>query len=341
MDQENILYRILSGYYYVSIDDTRYKIIMPNLNIKQEAHHFYLDYMDKLKYDTDHWLSASQIDILLKYYNLWNLEKESQLKDVQNKLENSKVDLYLNFIDIKLKTKNKSLIKSFNKLIDKLLFEKTYFDNLTLESYCNSLKNQHIIMNSIYDSNNKKIFNINDFNNIDSLFLDKILHEIYTHTLSIDNLKSFAKSDLWRSYWDSQKENIFDKHVSELTDDQRMLINISKSLDSIREHMEAPSQEIINDNDALDGWMIHQFRKREDEKKKSAMENRANTAIKSREHSNVFFMTDDPEEKKQIYAMNDAQSRHGIKKMFSTVQKQGSINTKDFTIFRQQQQDKE
>lgn len=341
MDKENILYRIISGYYYIFIDNIRYKVIMPTLSLRQEAHYLYLEYIDKYKYDMDNWLSSNQIDILLKHYNLWNLEKESKFKEIQTQLDNNKVDLYLNFIDIKLRDRYKSIIRGLVKLLNGMIVEKTYFDNLTLESYCNSVKNQYLVMNCIYDSNNKKVFDINDFDSLDSVFLDKILYEIYNNTLNIDDLKTFAKSELWRSYWDAQKEHIFDKHISELTDDQRALINISRSLDGVREHLEAPSQDIINDNDALDGWMLHQFRKREEEQKKTEMENRASTAIKSKDHNNVFFMTRDEAEKKNIYGMNDPVSRHEIKKMFTTVEKQGSMDVKDFTIFKQQQMNKD
>lgn len=337
MDQENILYRILSGYYFIDLDNQKLKAIMPTLQLKQEAHFLYLKYLDQYKYEDHYWLSSSQINFLLNHYNLWNSAKEAQYKELQNKLEDTKIDLYLNYIDIKLRKKNHDLIQSLNKLLHKFYIEKNYFDNLTLESYCNSLKNQYLIMNCIYDINNNKLFNIEDFNSIDSSLLDDILYQIYHNTLSIDDLKSFAKSDIWRSYWDSKKENVFDKHVLELTDDQRTLINISKTFDAIKEHLDSPPEDIFNDNDALEGWMLHQFREKEKEKKKTALENRASTTTKSKSHSNVFIMSENEEDAQNIYSLNDATTRHQIRNMIKTVKEKKSMDIRDIDIFKLQQ----
>ena len=65
IDTEGILYRIISGYYYITHNNEEYKIISASLDIKQKAHNLYNSVLKRNRFDTNHWLRRNQADILL------------------------------------------------------------------------------------------------------------------------------------------------------------------------------------------------------------------------------------------------------------------------------------
>lgn len=333
MDIEQLFYRIISGYYTISIDNTFYKVVMPDVALKQKAHSVYLSILDQYKYDVESWISESATSNLLRIYSIWDDQKEQDYKLLSNTIEALKIELYLKFSDINSRISTKKKIKELESTLSNSYAKKHYFDHLTLNFYATSLKNQYIIMNCIFDSDDKRVFSDN-MDEIDTIFLEKILYEIHNETTDYNILKDLARSDMWKQYWDCLKENVFNKPSYQLTDDQRALINISKMYDSIREHHECPSEDVINDNYALDGWILYQRDKVAKEKKKDELDNRV--GIKNKRADEVFIMTGSKEETKNIYSLNDDISRFNIKQMKSIAKEKGSVQWKDLPHVKQQ-----
>lgn len=338
MDLEDILYRIVSGYYYVSVDNSTYKIYSPKLKLKQKAHSLYLSVMDDNKYDTSSWISKSVIDNLLKIYDIWDPNKESNLNHLVKSLENAKIELYLNFSKIKQKESIKKLIASINKQINENLNKKHYFDCLTLEYYSSSLKNQYLLMNTIYSENDIKIFG-DSLDDIDTIFLEKIIYEIYHNSISMEDIKKLANSEIWRSYWDSCKEGIFEGKATDWTEEQRSLVNITKMMDTIREHHERPSEEVFSDFDALDGWILHQKQTAEKEKKKEQISNMVGGNKKER-MDEVFVVTNSKEEARDIFSLNDSITRQNIKTMSEIANEKGSVKWTELPHVKREIQNK-
>lgn len=327
MDLENLLYRIINGYYLLSINDSIYKIICPNITIKQQAHNIYLDSIEEYKYDTTCWISDNQISHLLNIYNIWNQDLETKLQSITKDLEKTKIELYKNFSNSQLKNNIKQAIYNINYHINDLYNKKHYFDYLTLEYYAQNIKNQYLITNMVYDTNGNKIFKEDNFENTDYLFLEKILYEIHKNTLDTSTIKQIVRSDIWKSYWNISKEKIFPGTVKDWTDEQRSLVNFSKVLDSIREHMEAPSDDIIEDDDALDGWILFQNHKIESERKKQQISDKF--GLDKKKAGEVFLLTKDNNEKEEIYGLNDPQTNRDIKEMIDITKKEGKVSWTD------------
>lgn len=318
-DLENILYRIISGFYTINIEDKNYKIISPNIDIKNQAHRVYLSVLDDYKYEVNSWISEKAIDNLLKTYNIWDENKEKLLKETIKDLDKVKIQLYLNFNNNSIKQEIKNKIVSININVNNLYNQKHHFDYLTLDYYAQSIKSQFIIANTVLDDNDKKIFNFIDFENIDTNFLEKIILSIQQNSISINTIKQIARTEIWRSFWGISKENIFEGKVKDWTDEQRSLVNFSKILDSVREHMEAPSEDIIADDDALDGWILHQHEKSEREKKKKEISDRYN--LDKHNGNEIFLLTNDKEETKTILNLNDVEAKNNIKEMIQFANK--------------------
>ena len=137
--------------------------------------------------------------------------------------------------------------------------------------------------------------------------------------MAIDDIKKISRSELWKSYWGSSKNNIFSGHVKDWTDEQRSLVNFTKTLDSIREHMEAPTEEIIEDNDALDGWILHQHEKIAKEKKQKHVSEKY--GLDKKNNNEVFLMSSNIDDAKEILSLNGAEGLKNINEVITIANK--------------------
>lgn len=324
LDVENSIYRIISGFYYIDIDGIRYKVVVPTKDILYQAHRLYLSVIDELKFDS-YWFPKNTIDTMLLINNLWNKSREDELVSLNKVLDGAKIQLYLKYSMPKLRTENKKIISQTKNKIYKLYEQKNYFSCLSLEDYASSVKNQFIIIHTVY-KDEKLVFN-DDWTTIDSIFLDKVLYEIHSNSIGVDDIKKIAAHPLWRSYWDASKDNIFGKHVSELTEEQRLLMTFSRNYDNIREHPEAPPQEIMEDMDALDGWILYQHDKTEKEKKKKDIETRFGLDKKDKGGiQEIFIPVSSKEEAAEIHSLNDPIAEMDRKQMMEFVKPGESVD---------------
>ena len=72
--------------------------------------------------------------------------------------------------------------------------------------------------------------------------------------------------------------------------------------DSVYESPEAPAEEIVKDDDLLDGWLIDQRRKSERDKKKQKAEG---ILGKNSDADDVFVMAHNREDALEVESMND------------------------------------
>jgi|TARA_B100001094_G_C18192244_1_gene808072 hypothetical protein len=323
MDIEGTLYRIINGSYYTFVKSKRYKVVLPNLQIKQQAHALSLDIIQNNRFDTTHWLTKHQAEKILRTNDIWNNEQEEQLKILNNRLEDMKIELYLKYIDPAMKKKIKASLETGKSAIAELLGKKHSMDHLTLDSHAESAKNSYILTHTIYDDKDNLVFNDE---HVDSGELEDFMTAVQKHDVSHDDLRTLARSEIWKSYWDAAKGNIFAPPAYLWTDEQRLLINISKMYDSVREHPECPEDAVINDDDALDGWVLFWKRKAEKERKKNKL--MEDVGGKYKNAGEVFVIANSTEEAKEIYGLNDAKGMAEIRHM----QKLAADNTSESGI---------
>jgi hypothetical protein len=310
-DLELLLYRILSGYLIFYYNNSKYILKPANINIKYESQLLYHNIINDEKYN--YWLREENLENLLIYLNLWTKDTLMIVKDLEKKIENSKVDYYTSFKFSDKKSKIKKSLEAYNRQLVSILSKKEELYSNTLEGYASSLKNEFIISNSLY-KDNSLVFTSSDNNYI---LFNNIINELNKYSISISQFKNLARSNIWRSYWNVKKTEIF---KNELTDDQRTLIGVSQMYDRVYEHPECPSDDIIEDDDALDGWMIHQKRKIEKDKKQQAVDN-LNPKLKNAQE--VFLFTNNQQEAQEIIGLNSPESLSRLKSKINYVNKVG------------------
>ena len=329
---EKLLYRILLGYYYIYIDNIQYKVINPSIETRYEAENLYDKIIEENKFDK-RLLTTKEIEMQLITNGVWNPELDKKVKTLQEDIDNAKVDIYLNFMN---STKKKFLLislKTYQKLLSELTTKKSCLDHLSIEEHANTIKNEFILMNSIYDENNNLVFNAQD-TSINYTKLQNFIREIVNNMISIQDMRNLVKSDIWKSY-----ASISNLHMDiiNINDDYKHLMNFHNMYNNVRQHPECPSEDIINDDVALDGWFIHQNRKAEKEKKKNALMDKIGGNIKDGAQ-HIFVMTQNEDEIKAIHDLNGPEEQQFIKEVSDYSKKNPGTRWEDIPAVRRKAQ---
>lgn len=315
--KENVSYyihRIALGKLYFQYKKKELLLISASLDTKYKSDLLYNKIIQENLYNDD-FLSENEISFLLKRNNMWDEESEKLQKRIEKNLENMKVDLYKNR-NISNRIKNiKKDIDTYKNSINDILIKKHYLDSYTLDYYASSKKTEYIIKRCLYDNSTKKRFFSKSSNNIDYLLFQNILAEINKQSISIETYKAVARSEQWKTLWNCNKKNIFGKNSISLTDEQKTLINISIMYDRVYEHPECPEDFVIEDDDMLEGWMIFQKRKNEEQKKENAQNSVSNIHGNAKE----VFIVADRDEVEDIMSMNSLESQRIIKQRSNVI----------------------
>ena len=105
-----------------------------------------------------------------------------------------------------------------------------------------------------------------------------LLRSYYSETIADESdIRRVARTGIWRCKWMGSKKNggvktLFNREMYDLTTDQFRLMYWSQVYDSAFESMEAPSDDVIEDDKLFDRWLDEQHQKRKQERKKSAFD---------------------------------------------------------------------
>ena len=317
MDNRSIsiyLSRILAGFYLFLYNNNKYKLVYPDINVKYDAELYALQEYEDNKFND--WITEDSIVDSLVSMGVWTYNADANLKNLEKQIEDLKVDLYNNFL-------NPSKIKSLKRTLanTKKAYNNQYnirhsLDQYTVEGYSQYIKNNYIIIHSLYDHYDNRIFS--SYNDADYRLLNELSLTINDNIIDISIFRIIARSDLWKNYWNANKDHLFNRSTIDWTDEQRTLVILTKMYDSAYEHPECPPDNVFDDDDIFDGWMIHQ--RRENEKNRS--KNRTEKMLEGKKLNKageVFIMANSQEEAQNIYTLNDNNSKHIIKEREQTI----------------------
>lgn len=250
----------------------------------------------------------------------WSKEEEEELESIGKKIETMKLDYFKNFYSDLKPMIAKAIKSAVTKNIE--LFNKKFkYNHLT----CEYIKSQHkllyLLQRSIKDQDGNKV----DIGNFSPFALISKYNE---EMLSDEEIRRIAKSDL-RSIWIAHKGTHTLFHNENLTSMQLNTITWCKIYDNVYESMDCPSDQIISDDYALDGWFLHQAQKRQEDKKKSELENKAGGAAE------VFLPARTKEEMKAIYDLNSMEAKRKLALLDKDLEK-GSVDAQNLSSVKQE-----
>lgn len=320
---ENIslyLSRILSGYYIISFENISYKIIYPDINTKYEAELYVQAEYEKNKFND--WIRDEDLLSWMVDMGIWNWDGDNQLKKVEENIDNLKVDLYKSLLrPAEQKRIRKQLITQKSLLSSRTQLRHS-FDHITLNGYIENLKNQYLLVKSIYTLDNNLVFS--NFEDSDSTQIQSISSKINEYNIDMSTFRKIARSDVWRNYWSANKNNVFNKSSVEMTDEQKTLVVLTRMYDGAHEHPECPPDNVFDDDDMFDGWLIYQRKEME----KSRNKNRNEKLLDGKKIGNaqeVFLMANTQEEAQAIYDLNDDTHRRIIEERDRYIAKNNTV----------------
>ena len=103
----------------------------------------------------------------------------------------------------------------------------------------------------------------------------------------------------------------------------------SKMYDSVQESMDCPSDDVVGDDDMLDGWFILQKKKRDQEKVQSEIDQSTHNS-KIANSDEIFVMADSQKDANKINDSNTHHVQHIKKQRMAVIKQKGTATDLDF-----------
>lgn len=302
-ERDFFIYQMLSGQMRLKTPDGIVIVKDPSDEIRYMAAEIYREALNNDLYE------EKEILAILYHYGIWDDEKEEEYLDSPKKTDNLKVGIYKNPQDKKLR---RSLRQEEEKIIE-LINIRHSWDLYTKQGYATFIKNQYILENTAF-------LNGRPYDKIHLLssFLSK-------NTPTDKQIRELARTEPWVTLFEMGKRS--DNDVG------KRLYVYTKMYQNIREHTECPSEDIINDDDALDGWMILQKRKKEKERNLNEIDKKLG---KNANKSQVFLPASNNTEGKAVFRdikevnkindLNDESAKSKKKNLLKKMDRLGEVH---------------
>lgn len=266
----------------------------------------------------------------------WDEKKEEALLGLPKDIEKLKVGVFkLNLQSRECEVARSGLNAARDRLAE-LHRQRHAYDHLSQEGAAGQARARYLLGASLYWPDGGPVFTGETFWDCRSELLDSALHAFIEARLEEAEFRELARTDPWRGVWACKRSGgqLFETPVVDLTEEQRTLIAWSLLYDSVYEHPDCPQEEVLNDDDALDGFLIDQRLQRE-----SARAQRAGESLlsndKIRKAQEVFLVADTGKDARKISAFNDPVAEATRKQRLAAVRRFGVVHEADMPDTKQ------
>lgn len=286
-----------------------------------------------------------QILGILAKEGMWSYENDESIDSLRQQIDDHKVNAYESRFRLQDFQFHKLMIKKKKQELTQLLIDKHSFDYASAEGLGSLYRLNYLILAGL---RNRK-FELLDttLEDMDGIELNVLKESFLGARLDETTIREIARTEPWRSYWAvADKNNVFGRPLMEWTEEQQSLVIWSKLYDSLRESMEPPSDEVVNDDDAFDGWLITQNRKNKQEIAKKSGDMAISKNKKIRDAQEVFIMVgndknpltgdniqlaQDLDDARRLDAvLNDDKARAIKRERFATIGAVGELKVQQF-----------
>lgn len=314
-------------------------IFHPTANIRYESNILYGNELD-FAMNTGMMPSSDLVSSAIKM-GMWSHKKDEYIEELYESIYDAKRSL-LDFIFNKIKLEqHRKLLRDIENNLLSLLAEKSRITKDSAENYA-LMKQQRFLLSKITKHNDVFVWKtINDFNEDTNINTINFLVNQYFHEFNFGNkaIRYLARTDPWRSMWKAAKsgQSLFNKPICNWSENQIDIVRWSDIYDNIYGAYERPSDEIINDDDLLDSWIIRNNDKNTSNIKSNALDKMSSKSNGGRKE--VFVMTDKTGSK-DIYSANDMITRAGIQAKQKVISEKGVLKDIDAPDSKREIRDK-
>lgn len=325
-ERESFIYIIRSGKIHIS--DNIY-VVPPSIDDIVESYNIYNQIYNQCLIDGI--MTEEDMTIWMKENLIWTKYNETLVEKLKKEIEDLKVDI---FQARKSKAKCNHIRQNIRQkeelLHEQMILKNSEYSN-TCEGISSSARINWLISQTTYASKTKY--------NFKNITLEQVIYNWQQSILPESKYRELARTEPWRSLWSISKniklKLFLNKKNQDLTINQKNLILWSQIYDNTYESMDCPDNEVFDDDDMFDGWMISQSRKNEKNKLSQYVEDvTQNSKIKNSKE--IFIMANDSEHANNIYALNDETTRSKINNKFKTISEHGSILEQDLPDVKQE-----
>lgn len=327
--------RIVSGQFRYYIDNKEFVIRNVSLENQYLAEELFRSILDGgIK---DGLMSEDDVLNFLIDQGIWTVEQQESFSKIEKDIEEFKVQIFKS----KFRSDERKLLKfnlaHFRNLHSELYSVRHSYDHLSAMGLAQTARYKYLTACSIYYKNGKPLWSKPSSNyraNKYNYIIDETLSSLSKNRISESTFRELARTDPWRSIWGCRESaglGLFGKAASELTEEQRVLSLWSLTYDNIFNSPEKPDAKTVEDDDALDGWIILQQRKSKvEEKERFKIDNE-----KIANSDEVFIIADNIEDAREIEELNSDMGKMLKRQKMNMVQTRGTVNEADFPEVQQ------
>ena len=320
-EREYFISRVRSGFYIVKYNESRLKILTPTIEDDFEINQAFMD-----SYESSVERGLKTEDEMLEWMierGLWEDKDEERIKGLEKDIEKLKLEIFQASNDDKLKNHIRRYIRAGEKQLSEMHNKKSKYFLNTCEGVANISKIHKMLKLCTYNGS--------DLCDFDLFPIDLISNYYFSMVLNERKIRELARTDPWRGIWsmnDSNSYNLFLNRERQLSIDQRNLLVWSRMYDNVQESLDCPSDDIIEDDDMLDGWFIHQRKKREQEKAEAEIEGTMNEKVAN--SSEIYVVAKSEKDHERINSMNNPHAQMVKKQRMATIKAKGKASQLDF-----------
>jgi len=302
-------------------------IYEPTSEVLYDAQQIYVDTYEDAVYEGV--MTEDECLWFLIDNNIWSDNKEHELKtSLPELLDDLRLDLYNNYNNEMESLLIRKQIQDCRDKIFKMFGIRNSYYHLSAPGIATLMKNYYIIENStfnkdgsLYDWSSITPFNVLAFKN--------------SNVLSDEDIRTISKYEQWKAIWQSSKRNakIFKRQSMDTTDDQKRLMFWSMFYDNIHEHPECPIDEIIDDDDVIDGWVVKQRREKEKDKFGRGIEQKLSDKLKK--SNELFIVCKNDSEAARVENLNSIENKVIKESRKKQLLKRGEMNEYEFSDVQQ------
>jgi len=309
VQRQKIVARIVSGVVLLRYKDKRYLIKEPDSICKYLAEDIY-EKTFREAVSKNILTEKESIDHLISLGG-WSEKEEEEYESIPKSISDIKLQLYTAHKGFKKTDPIRKQLEKVKLRFYQLGDKRNILRPNSAEGIAEAAKFRYLICANVTDLKGSKLWDADDYGLQNEELVNSLVSIYLSSQPGETAIREVSRNEPWRGIWSTGKSEsgVFGKPSSELTSLQRAVISWSKIYDSIHESPESPSDEIINDDDMLDGYLTFQHNKRE-KMKQNKETSEAGSGVKGDE---VYLMADTPKDAARIYSMNDSNSKAIIK----------------------------
>ena len=301
--KELLLARIRCGYHIYKGKDITLYIHHPTKEQNYEAQLVFAEAYEEA-YAEENMVEEELLE-MLEDQGFWNETIKERLEEIDKQQDILKKQIFELFFEPRERELKRLELNELREESAQILSNKHSYDFLTCEGIATFAKSIWLIENTT------KLPDGSDYD-WEEISPTSLLTQYKKAVIPETQYRELARTTPWRSFWNCNKScsGVFEGAASDLTTEQVSLMSFSLMYDNIYQSTECPPDEIVEDDDAIDGWLLLQREKQSKSQKEKLLEK---LHSKHKSAKDIFVAAKDYDDAKRINNLNSDYSQH-IKK---------------------------